>query len=262
VNTDQAFNLLMDAGVPENNSIQTVRRWLREGKIKYDGNSNRKAEYIIDDTDYVIELLKDAGVADSIGIQTVTHWLREGKIKYDGTRNRNTGYMIDETVSKLLTNNRTNQNKDDIIHQLKLKIKAQDEHIEVIEELHEAASKILILQRDKLNQELIFLQNEKSRLKNETIDLLKENIELRNELIKLKDKRFTENIGDNGNFHPTTESEDYRRKLGLSKKASNKELLAGYKDLLKIAHPDRGGNAKTFQYIKTDYDTFRNSIKD
>ena len=260
MNTDQAFNLLMDAGVPESNSIQTVRRWLREGKIKYEGNSNRRTEYIIDDTDYVIGLLRDAGVAEGIGIQTVTHWLREGKIKYDGTRNRKTGYMIDETASKLLTNDSTDQNKDEIIRQLKLKIKAQDEHIEVIEELHESASKILTLQRDKLNQELIFLQNEKSRLKNETIDLLKENIELRDKLIKLKEKRSTENIGDNDNFHSTTQSENYRRKLGLSKMASNKEVLAGYKDLLKIAHPDRGGNAKTFHYIKTDYEKFRNSI--
>ncbi len=43
--------------------------------------------------------------------------------------------------------------------------------------------------------------------------------------------------------------------------ASNKEVLAEYKGLLKITHPDHGGNAKVFHYIKTDYDNFRNSIK-
>ncbi|MDQ7860949.1 hypothetical protein RCO48_07755 [Peribacillus frigoritolerans] len=43
MNTDQAFDLLKDAGVTESSSIQTVRRWLREGKIKYEGgNGNRK----------------------------------------------------------------------------------------------------------------------------------------------------------------------------------------------------------------------------
>ncbi|MBR8644041.1 hypothetical protein KEH51_02900 [[Brevibacterium] frigoritolerans] len=36
MNTDQTFDLLKDAGVSESSSIQTVRRWLREGKIKYE----------------------------------------------------------------------------------------------------------------------------------------------------------------------------------------------------------------------------------
>ena len=37
MNTDQAFDLLQNAGLSESSSIQTVRRWLREGKIKYEG---------------------------------------------------------------------------------------------------------------------------------------------------------------------------------------------------------------------------------
>ena len=85
---------------------------------------------------------------------------------------------------------------------------------------------------------------------------LKQNIELRNELRKAK-----ENKTNNTKSNFTTQSHDYRKKLGLSKIASNKDLLAEYKELLKITHPDHNGNAKLFHYIKTDYDNFRNSIK-
>ena len=257
MNTDQAFDLLKDAGVTESISIQTVRRWLREGKIKYEGgNGNRKTGYIIDDTNQAFDLLKDAGITESISIQTVRRWLREGKIKYEENGNRKTGYIIEDTVSKLFINNRIDQNKDEIIHRLKLKIQTQDKHIEGIEELHETAKKILIQQRDKLKKEVVILKNATSKLQNETKNLLKENIELRNELRKVK-----ENKRDNYNFDSTTQSNDYSKKLGLSKMASHKEVLAEYKGLLKITHPDHDGNAKLFHYIKTDYDNFRNSIK-
>ncbi|KQU22337.1 MULTISPECIES: hypothetical protein [Peribacillus] len=257
MNTDQAFDLLKDAGVTESISIQTVRRWLREGKIKYEGgNKNRNTGYIIDDTDQAFELLKDAGITESISIQTVSRWLREGKIKYEGNGNRKTGYIIDDTASMLSINDRIDQNKDEIIHRLKLKIQAQDKHIEGIEELHETSKKILIQQRDMFKKEVVLLKNEKSKLQNETKDLLKENIELRNELIKVK-----ENKSDNYNFNSNNQSNDYSEKLGLAKMASNKELLAEYKGLLKITHPDHDGNAKVFHYIKTDYDNFRNFIK-
>lgn len=103
-------------------------------------------------------------------------------------------------------------------------------------------------------KEVVILKNEKSELQKETKDLLKENIELRNELIKVK-----ENLRDKYNLGSTTHTNDYIKKLGLSKMASNKEVLAGYKGLLKITHPDHNGNAKVFHYIKTDYDIFRNS---
>ncbi len=258
MNTDQAFDLLKDAGLTESMSIQTLRRWLREGKIKYDGTGNRKTGYIIDDTDQAFDLLKDAGLTKSMSIQTVRRWLREGKIKYDGTTNRTTEYIIDDTASKLFINERTDQNKDEIIHQLKLKIKTQDKHIEGIEEIHKTAKNIVIQQRDKLdklNKEIVILKNVTRKLQNETTDLLKENTELHNELIKLKENK-------RDHFHSTTQSNDYSKKLGLSKLASNKDVLSEYKGLLKITHPDHGGNAKLFRYIKTDYDHFRNNIKD
>ncbi|MFE0505116.1 hypothetical protein ACWF7H_14585 [Peribacillus butanolivorans] len=257
MNTDQAFDLLKDAGVTESISIQTVRRWMREGKIKYEGgNKNRKTGYIIDDTDQAFDLLKDAGITESISIQTVRRWMREGKIKYEGNGNRETGYIINDTVSKVSINDRIDQNKDEIIHRLKLKIQAQDKHIKGIEELHESAKKILIQQRDMFKKEVVLLKNEKSKLQNETKDLLKENIELRNELIKVK-----ENKRNNYNFDSNNQSNDYSEKLGLAKMASNKDVIAEYKGLLKITHPDHDGNAKVFHYIKTDYDNFRKFIK-
>ena len=52
-----------------------------------------------------------------------------------------------------------------------------------------------------------------------------------------------------------------KQKLGLSKMASNQEILSAYKELLKLAHPDRGGNAKLFQYIKADFDQIRKNFK-
>ena len=55
---------------------------------------------------------------------------------------------------------------------------------------------------------------------------------------------------------------NYRQKLGLSKTASDKEVLAGYKNLLKASHPDHGGNAAIFQYIKTEYDSFRKDVNE
>ena len=105
-------------------------------------------------------------------------------------------------------------------------------------------------------KEVAILKNEKSELQNESKDLLKENIELRNELIKLKEK-----IRNNYMMDSTIQSNDYSEKLGLSKMASDKEVLAEYKGLLKITHPDHNGNAKVFHYIKTDYDNFRKSNK-
>ncbi|MCM2535787.1 hypothetical protein NDK43_30300 [Neobacillus pocheonensis] len=246
MNTDQAFDLLKDAGVTESINIQTVRRWLRESKINYEGTSNRKTGYLLDDTDQAFDLLKDAGVTESIRIQIVKRWLHEGKIKTENGK-----------TTKLLLNDRTDE--DRIIRQLRSKIKAQDKQLESMEELHEAAIKKLNQQRDQLNKECVLLKNENSNLQSETRNLLKENLELRDELIKLKDKRYKEN--KSYNFHSTPKSDDYSQKLGLSKLASNQEVLIEYKKLLKLTHPDQGGNAKTFQYIKSDYDHFRNSIK-
>ncbi|MFK2826165.1 hypothetical protein QYG89_10860 [Bacillus sp. B190/17] len=253
MNTDQAFELLRDAGVTEDRSIQTVKRWLRDGKIKYEGGKgNRKNGYIIDDTDQVLDLLKDAGVTESIGIQTIRRWLHGGRMKSEG--NRKIESSMDDTPSKLFTNGRMDQNTDEIIRRLKLKIQAQDKHIKGIEELHEVAKKGVLQQRDQLKREVIALKNDVNKLQNEIRDLLKQNIELRNEWRKLKESKRNK-------YHFTSTTQLNHKKLGLSKMADNKEVAAAYKGLLKLTHPDRGGNAKLFHYIKTDYDHFRNSIE-
>ena len=203
-------------------------------------------------TDQAFDLLKEAGITNSP--ETFRRWLREGKIKA-------TGFTIDDQALKLFINEHTYPDKDEIIRQLKLKIKAKDQYIEGFEELHQTSTKELIKQRNKLNKEMFLLKNEQSKLRKETLDLLRENIELNDKLIKLKETLFKENKRDDHHFHPTSRLDDYSQKLGLSKMASNKEVLTGFKELLKISHPDQGGNAKLFQYLKTDYDHFRKNIK-
>jgi regulator of replication initiation timing len=261
VNTDQAFDLLMEAGLTEEIGILTVRRWLRERKINYDGTGHRKTGYILDDTDQAINMLKDAGVASSISIQIVQRWLSEGKIQNVGKGERITEYVSNGKNSKRFLNNPSDQDKN--IRQLKVKIKAQDEYIKGIEKIHKTSINTLIQQRDKLNKEIVNLENEKSELQRETRKLLKDNLDLRNELLKIREElsKGSKRDPDNTQVTPPSKTHDYCQKLGLSKTASHKEVSAGYKKLLKITHPDHGGNATAFHYIKTDYDHFRNSIK-
>ncbi|MDQ1003278.1 putative site-specific integrase-resolvase [Neobacillus niacini] len=260
MNTDQAYELLTAAGVNEEISIQTVRRWLRERKIKYVGTFPRNSGYILDDTDEALNLLKDAGVSDRIGIQIVRRWLREGKIQNVGKGRSE--YLPNETLSEMYLNNDTDQEK--IIGQLKVKINTQDELIKGMEQLHKTSIGTLIQQRENLSKEIINLEHENSDLQKETKKLLKENIELRNQLLELKEELSKGNKKEPDKVPETIPSKmnDIRRKLGLSKTASHKEVFSGYKKLLKVTHPDQGGNASAFHYIKTDYDYFRNSIKE
>lgn len=251
----------MEAGITEEASIQTVRRWYRERKISYKGAGPQGAGYILGSTDQAFYLLEDAGVADDTAVQIVRRLLREGKIQSVGTGNQKTNNPPNETAKRLV--NRSS-NQDQVLHQLKVKIKAQDEHIKGIEHLHQTSIARLIQQIDILKKDIVNLGKEKSELQSETKKLLKENIGLTNELIKLKGKRFQ---GNNSSSDKTDDvpfsqpkTNDYRQKLGLSKMASDKEVLTRYKKLLKITHPDHGGNATIFHFIKTDYDQFRNSI--
>ena len=43
--------------------------------------------------------------------------------------------------------------------------------------------------------------------------------------------------------------------------ASYQEIISTYKELLKLSHPDHGGDAKLFQYIKADFDHIRKQTK-
>lgn len=260
MNTEQAFNLLRDAGVTEDLCIQTVRRWLRERKINYEGTGLRKTGYILDDTDQAFDMLKDAGVSESIGVQIVRRWLREGKIQDVGTGNRKPEYIPTETTKKQTSINLIDQDK--IIRQLKIRIKAQDEHIKGMEKLHQTSINTLIQQRNKLKIEIAQLEKENRNLQSETKKLLEENLALRNELLKMKEELNRGINRDSEDALSPHKTYDNRHKLGLAKTASDKEVLAGYKKLLKLTHPDHGGNARAFHYIKMDYDDFRKCIKE
>jgi len=262
VNTDQAFDFLKDAGVTEDSSIQIVRRWLRERKINYEGGGNRKSGYILENTDQAINLLKEAGVNETVGMQIVRRWLQEGKIEKVGKGSWITGILLNETNSKEMIKHQTEHEK--IIRQLKLKISAQEEQMKGIEKLHHTSINMLIQQRNKLKKENFSLENEKTELQSEMKNLLKENIELRNELLKLKEELSSGNKREPDQAQttpPHTITTDYRQKLALSKTANDKEILAGYKRLLKITHPDHGGNAAAFHYIKADFDDYRKRLK-
>ncbi|MGM7719339.1 hypothetical protein [Metabacillus sp. Hm71] len=202
-------------------------------------------------TDQAFTLLKEAGITDNI--ETFKRWLREGRIKA-------TGFTVDDKALMRFMKEQTKLDKDEVIRQLKIKIKAKDEEIKGIEELHASSTRILIQQRDKLYNEIGLLQIERNHLKKETINLLKENIELRDELIALKEK-FHNGEKDGDATHSTSMLSDFRQKLSLSKKADEKEIFTAFKELLKIAHPDHGGNEKIFHYIKQEYDQFRNWTK-
>ena len=80
-------------------------------------------------------------------------------------------------------------------------------------------------------------------------------------MIELKETLLKGNKSDDQSVYPTSPLDHYCQKLGLSKRASQKEVVIGFKKLLKISHPDQGGNAKLFQYLKMDYDHFRNRFK-
>jgi len=258
VNTDQAFELLKNAGVTEDVCIKTVRRWLRERKITYDGGQ-RKSGFILDDTDQAFQLLRDAGVAPSMGIPIVRRWVREGKIQHVSEGEHLKGYLSKEPNPTLPIHSPT---EDKLIRQLKAKMKAQEEHIKGVEELHQSSINTLIQQRNKLNKEMMNLEIEKQKLQQEARKLLKENLELRNELLKLKEAYSKGRQTDPEKTQPVPQKTyDPRPKLGLSRTADSKEILAGYKTLLKMTHPDRGGNAALFHFIKKDYDIFRNSLK-
>ncbi|MFJ7727552.1 hypothetical protein ACIQXV_15485 [Neobacillus sp. NPDC097160] len=259
MNTDQAYELLSDAGVTEEICILTVRRWLRERKIKYEGKGQRKSGYIFNDTVQALSVLKDAGVAESSGIQIVQRWLGEGKVKSIGNQTRKTEYIPNETEVYRSINGSIDSNN--IIRQLKVKIKAQNQQLKGIEQLHQSSINSLIQQREKLKKEMMKQEQEKSELQYETKKLLQENMDLRNEISRLKEELAKgtnkERYQTNGTQLPP-QTNDYRQKLGLSKNASHKEVLAGYKKLLKITHPDHGGNAAAFHYIKTEYDSYKN----
>lgn len=259
MNTEEAFELLKDAGVAEDIGIKMVRTWLRERKVNFEGTVRRRSGYILTDPNQAFTMLKEAGVSEAVAVQTVRRWLRDGKIQNVGEGSPQMDNLPIEPPVK-----HPSASHEKLIRKLQAKIKAQDEHIKGLEQLHQSSVKTMIQQREKLNQEIHTLEKERTQLQQETKSLLKENLHLRNEILKLKDELYSgrkkepEKIKDSPRIPNTN---DYRSKLGLSKTATHKEVMAGYKSLLKVTHPDQGGNPAAFQYIKNDYDRFRNILK-
>jgi peptidoglycan hydrolase CwlO-like protein len=193
-------------------------------------------------------------------MEIVKRWLREGRIQNVGEGKRLSEYISSDRDAKQYPTNHSNQER--VIRQLKAKLKAQGEHIKGLEELHENSVNRLLQQKEKYKKELIHLENENRKSQKETSGLIKENLELRKELLRLKEAL---NKGHNSEPEKTapriSKTPDYRRKLGLSTSASPKEIVASFKKLLKITHPDSGGNETAFHYIKSDYDQFRKTMK-
>ena len=94
-----------------------------KGRLNIEGGKGiKKTGCIIDNTDQAFDLLKDTGLSESSSVLVVKRWLHEGKIKYEGNGNRKIKYISNDTTSKLLINDRMDQNTDEMIHPLQLKI--------------------------------------------------------------------------------------------------------------------------------------------
>ncbi len=206
-----------------------------------------------------VEMLTKAGVSDNIKTLTIRKWIKEGKITSDDTN----GYSLYHQTTELLPNNLRDEKKE-MIRQFQSKLKVQEEYIEGIKALHENSLK----QREQLHRELSLLKKEKNDLQKEVNSLLTENIRLRYEVIKHKENSIhsTSNKAHEQKKESTPLQirfplQDYREKLGLSKVSGKKEVLAAYKELLKLSHPDHGGQLKFFQYIKADFDQFKKEFK-
>lgn len=206
-----------------------------------------------------VEELTKAGVSESIRTLTIRKWIKEGKI----TSSENNGYSVDKQTTKLLQNSLPDE-KNEIIKKLQTKIKLQDEYIEGIKAIHKDTTNSYITQRENLNQEISLLKNENNDLQKEVTQLLKENISLRDDLIRYKENSMNKNKNrDHDQQQPTSNYHlrEYQHKLGLAKIAGKKEIVASYKELLKLTHPDHGGDPKCFHYIKADFDTFKRNLK-
>ncbi|UGB29157.1 hypothetical protein [Metabacillus sp. B2-18] len=210
-----------------------------------------------------VEELTKAGVSESIRTLTIRKWIKEGII----TSSENNGYSIDKQTTKLLQNSLRDE-KNEIIKKLQTKIKLQDEYIEGIKAIHKDATSSFITQRENLNREISLLKKENNDLQKEVTQLLKENIRLRDDLIKYKENSMNKNKNSDHDQQEQPTSYDlsyhlreYQHKLGLAKIAGKKEIVASYKELLKLTHPDHGGDPKCFHYIKADFDTFKRNLK-
>lgn len=232
-------------------------------------------------TDQAFEKLKEAGVTGSI--QTVRRWLRNGKIKASRSENRKAGFEIDEGDLKRFINERTGMDKDERIKYLEEKYKQLNDQyqpmyedwLKVLKENRELKqSKV---ENEKLKRKIELLRDENKALENayktvrEINDRLTKENESKNNSFFDNFERLKQRAKANADywqshnfdfnlFMQPQKKQNYRENLGLSSNCSDEELKKEFKKLLKILHPDTGGNAKLFQQMKADYDAFRKSI--
>ncbi|MEC1757396.1 DnaJ domain-containing protein [Schinkia azotoformans] len=226
MDTQQAFEKLKQAGITD--SIQTVRRWLRNGTIKASRTDNRKAGFLIDEQD-LQRFINDRTGADK-----------------------------DEQIKKL------KQHIEDIEHFHENGSKVMKNRYWQLEKENERLSKLIKSNNQELKTENQNLKDEIKKLRKEKMDLLNEKLELLDRISNIKkgNPKWQDDNSFEGfwKYFNVVNKVDYRQKLGLSPNCSNDEVKKEYKKLIMILHPDKGGNAKIFQQIKNEYDEFRKSI--
>jgi|SRR5699024_2470275 len=214
-------------------------------------------------TEEAFNQLKSADITNSI--QTLRRWLREGTIKAERSENRKVGFNIDEKDLQRFINERTGRGKDEEIKLLRKKVKNLEKDIYRIEDSHEEDLKILYKQRKENKEEfdrklefrndLVKSQRKTIESQRTMIDMLKEEID---ELKKNTNSKFN---SDSFNFNNLYNSFDtltpYKKKLGMSPNTTKADVKNKLREVMSNAHPDRGGNAKVFQYLKAEYDSFR-----
>ncbi|MED0758853.1 hypothetical protein P4S93_13945 [Aneurinibacillus thermoaerophilus] len=172
-----------------------------------------------------LDRLKQAGITDSI--QTLRRWLRDGTIKAQRSENRKAGFEVDAEDLKRFINERTGADKDERIRQL-------EEEIRRLKEKNER------LKADDIDLD----EEEDDLLTRMNIDFIKQ-LKQQQQMLLYKQQK----------------QNDARYRLGLTETSTDDEVLQEFKKLLKILHPDSGGNAKLFNDIKQQYNEFRRYIQ-
>lgn len=98
MNTEEALELLKQHGITD--SLQTLRRWLREGRIKAERGENRKVGYIIDEDDLMLFIERNAVTDKDKLIDKLTEELRQkdDELKVMKEREQRIQELIDELI--------------------------------------------------------------------------------------------------------------------------------------------------------------------
>jgi hypothetical protein len=308
---EQALKRLKDAGVTD--SIQTVRRWLREGKIKAHRTENRKAGFVVDVEDLNRFIDERTGRDKDIEIEQLRNEINilkkqrdlylyfvNNTVTFEETRKPkqrdqsqfdlgedNFSRKIKRLLFKLNDKLKEKVANHQISLDLAYSIAALDDYVQGKFEDIEFTYEVMKIFQDNLTFINLIAKN-----KNLTVNQLEQYISIKLQKPKLLfqvEHKYTEKIAEANStkeideilaeFECVNENEgyknpfedlykqlenqnrvNYKEKLGLPSTATNDDIKKEYKKLIKILHPDKGGNAKMLQNIKEEYDTFRASI--